>query len=95
MRASPDLLRIEPRYDSPSYLWPRPKYRGVLHALGAFAGAGGDGHAVAVRGEGAGDGQADAAVASGDEDAAAGGLRVRCGRGGLIGHGNTFRTGRD
>ena len=27
----------EPRYDTPSYLWPRPKYRGVLHAVGAFA----------------------------------------------------------
>jgi len=37
VRATHDLLRIEPRYDSPSYLWPRPKYRGVLHALGAFA----------------------------------------------------------
>lgn len=32
-----ELFRIEPRYDSPSYLWPRPKYRGVLHAIGAFA----------------------------------------------------------
>ena len=32
-----ELFRIEPRYDSPSYLWPRPKYRGVLHAVGAFA----------------------------------------------------------
>ncbi len=30
-------LRIEPRYDMPSYLWPRPKYRGVLHAAGAVA----------------------------------------------------------
>jgi len=30
-------LRIAPRYDTPSYLWPRPKYRGVLHAAGAFA----------------------------------------------------------
>ena len=33
----PQALRIEPRYDSPSYLWPRPKYRGVLHAIGALA----------------------------------------------------------
>ena len=32
-----ELFRIAPRYDMPSYLWPRPKYRGVLHALGAFA----------------------------------------------------------
>jgi hemolysin III len=32
-----ELFRIEPRYDSPSYLWPRPKYRGVLHAVGTFA----------------------------------------------------------
>lgn len=32
-----ELFRIEPRYDTPSYLWPRPKYRGVLHAAGAFA----------------------------------------------------------
>ncbi len=27
----------EPRHDLPSYLWPRPKYRGFLHAVGAFA----------------------------------------------------------
>ncbi len=27
----------EPRHDLPSYLWPRPKYRGFLHAAGAFA----------------------------------------------------------
>lgn len=26
-----------PRYDTPSYLWPRPRYRGVLHAVGAAA----------------------------------------------------------
>ncbi len=26
----------EPRHDLPSYLWPRPKYRGFLHAAGAF-----------------------------------------------------------
>lgn len=26
-----------PRYDLPSHLWPRPKYRGVLHTVGAFA----------------------------------------------------------
>lgn len=32
-----ELFRIEPRYDTPSYLWPRPKYRGLLHAVGAFA----------------------------------------------------------
>jgi hemolysin III len=32
-----EQLRIAPRYDTPSYLWPRPKYRGVLHAAGAFA----------------------------------------------------------
>lgn len=32
-----ELFRIEPRYDTPSYLWPRPKYRGLLHAAGAFA----------------------------------------------------------
>jgi len=32
-----ELFRIAPRYDTPSYLWPRPKYRGVLHAAGAFA----------------------------------------------------------
>lgn len=32
-----ELFRIEPRYDTPSYLWPRPKYRGMLHAIGAFA----------------------------------------------------------
>lgn len=32
-----ELFRIEPRYDMPSYLWPRPKYRGMLHAVGAFA----------------------------------------------------------
>lgn len=25
-----------PRYDTPSYLWPRPRYRGVLHAVGAL-----------------------------------------------------------
>lgn len=25
-----------PRYDTPSYLWPRPRYRGTLHAVGAF-----------------------------------------------------------
>ncbi len=25
-----------PTHDLPSYLWPRPKYRGVLHAVGAF-----------------------------------------------------------
>ena len=31
-----DRLRIEPRYDMPSYLWPRPRYRGVLHAVGAL-----------------------------------------------------------
>ena len=31
-----ELFRIEPRYDTPSYLWPRPKYRGLLHAAGAF-----------------------------------------------------------
>jgi len=31
-----ELFRIEPRYDTPSYLWPRPKYRGVLHAAGAL-----------------------------------------------------------
>jgi hemolysin III len=31
-----ELFRIEPRYDTPSYLWPRPKYRGLLHAVGAF-----------------------------------------------------------
>jgi hemolysin III len=31
-----ELFRIEPRYDTPSYLWPRPKYRGLLHAIGAF-----------------------------------------------------------
>jgi hemolysin III len=37
VRAMPDLLSIAPRYDTPSYLWPRPRYRGVLHALGAFA----------------------------------------------------------
>ena len=31
-------LIAAPRYeDIPSYLWPRPKYRGVLHAFGAFA----------------------------------------------------------
>lgn len=32
-----ELFRIAPRYDTPSYLWPRPKYRGILHAVGAFA----------------------------------------------------------
>lgn len=32
-----DVFRIEPRHDAPSYLWPRPKYRGVLHAIGALA----------------------------------------------------------
>lgn len=32
-----ELFRIEPRYDTPSYLWPRPKYRGLSHALGALA----------------------------------------------------------
>ncbi len=32
-----ELFRIAPRYDTPSYLWPRPKYRGLLHAVGAFA----------------------------------------------------------
>jgi hemolysin III len=32
-----ELFRIEPRYDTPSYLWPRPKYRGMLHAAGTFA----------------------------------------------------------
>jgi hemolysin III len=32
-----ELFRIEPRYDTPSYLWPRPRYRGVLHAAGALA----------------------------------------------------------
>jgi hemolysin III len=26
-----------PRHDLPSYLWPRPKYRGFLHAFGAMA----------------------------------------------------------
>jgi hemolysin III len=31
-----ELFRIEPRYDAPSYLWPRPKYRGMLHAVGAL-----------------------------------------------------------
>jgi len=31
------MFRIAPRYDTPSYLWPRPKYRGVLHAIGAVA----------------------------------------------------------
>jgi hemolysin III len=31
-------LIAAPRYeDLPSYLWPRPKYRGALHALGAVA----------------------------------------------------------
>jgi hemolysin III len=30
-------FRIAPRHDTPSYLWPRPKYRGVLHAAGALA----------------------------------------------------------
>ena len=29
-------LIAPPRHDLPSYLWPRPKYRGVLHAVGAF-----------------------------------------------------------
>jgi len=32
-----ELFRIAPRDDTPSYLWPRPKYRGVLHAVGAVA----------------------------------------------------------
>jgi hemolysin III len=32
-----DLLRVAPRPDAPSYLWPRPRYRGVLHAVGAVA----------------------------------------------------------
>jgi hemolysin III len=32
-----ELFRIEPRYDTPSYLWPRPKYRGMFHAAGAIA----------------------------------------------------------
>lgn len=27
----------DPLHDLPSYLWPRPKYRGLLHAVGAFA----------------------------------------------------------
>ena len=35
------MARVEliatPRHDLPSYLWPRPKYRGFLHAMGAFA----------------------------------------------------------
>lgn len=30
-------LIAEPRHDLPSYLWPRPKYRGFLHAAGAVA----------------------------------------------------------
>ena len=30
-------LIAPPRHDLPSYLWPRPKYRGVFHAIGAFA----------------------------------------------------------
>lgn len=30
-------LIAEPRYTEPSYLWPRPKYRGILHAIGAVA----------------------------------------------------------
>lgn len=30
-------LIAEPRHDLPSYLWPRPKYRGFLHAAGALA----------------------------------------------------------
>jgi hemolysin III len=30
-------LIAPPRHDLPSYLWPRPKYRGVLHAIGAVA----------------------------------------------------------
>lgn len=29
-----DLIAA-PRHDTPSYLWPRPKYRGFLHAVGA------------------------------------------------------------
>jgi len=32
-----ELFRVAPRYDTPSYLWPRPRYRGVLHAAGAVA----------------------------------------------------------
>jgi len=32
-----ELFRIAPRHDTPSCLWPRPKYRGVLHAAGALA----------------------------------------------------------
>ncbi len=31
-----EMFRIAPRYDTPSYLWPRPKYRGMLHAISAF-----------------------------------------------------------
>lgn len=27
----------EPKHDLPSYLWPRPRFRGVLHAAGAIA----------------------------------------------------------
>lgn len=30
-------LVAEPKHDLPSYLWPRPRYRGVLHAAGAVA----------------------------------------------------------
>lgn len=33
----PQVLQVESRHDHPSYLWPRPKYRGVLHAAAAFA----------------------------------------------------------
>lgn len=32
-----DLTGPTPKHDLPSYLWPRPKYRGVLHAIGAVA----------------------------------------------------------
>ncbi len=31
-----DLIAA-PKHDLPSYLWPRPKYRGILHAAGALA----------------------------------------------------------
>ena len=30
-------VKRTPKQDLPSYLWPRPKYRGMLHALGAVA----------------------------------------------------------
>lgn len=30
-----EVLGIEPRYDEPSYLWPRPRLRGVSHAVAA------------------------------------------------------------